>query len=124
MKDYPAATRHARDLAKKYSQDINFRSGLGRLYLQLGDVDRADKEFKELEDFVKSHLEHHSATEQAHFKLQLTMNEALLAVTQGRWLAAKSAFEEVLAQEPENLAVRRRTNICMLKARRVAHYGF
>ncbi|KAF9964567.1 hypothetical protein BGZ70_006261 [Mortierella alpina] len=116
MKDFPAATRHARDLAKKYSQDINFRSGLGRLYLQLGDVDRADKEFKELEDFVKGHLEHHSATEQAHFKLQLTMNEALLAVTQGRWLAAKSAFEEVLVQEPENLAATNNLAVCELYA--------
>ncbi|KAF9982265.1 Trafficking protein particle complex subunit 12 [Mortierella antarctica] len=116
IKDYPAATRHARDLAKKYSQDINFRSGLGRLYLQLGDVDRADKEFKELEDFVKSHLEHHSPTEQAHFKLQLTMNEALLAVTQGRWLAAKSAFEEVLVQEPENLAATNNLAVCELYA--------
>ncbi|KAG9325525.1 hypothetical protein KVV02_007350 [Mortierella alpina] len=116
IKDYPAATRHARDLAKKYSQDINFRSGLGRLYLQLGDVDRADKEFKELEDIVKSHLEHHSPTEQAHFKLQLTMNEALLAVTQGRWLAAKSAFEEVLVQEPENLAATNNLAVCELYA--------
>ncbi|KAF9574831.1 hypothetical protein EC968_005309 [Mortierella alpina] len=116
LKDYPAATRHARELAKKYSQDINFRSGLGRLYLQLGDVDRADKEFKELADLVKSHLKHHSATEQAHFKLQLTMNEALLAVTQGRWLAAKGAFEEVLVQEPENLVATNNLAVCELYA--------
>lgn len=102
LKDYPAATKHARDLSKKYPRDVNFQSGLGRLYLQLGDLVRAEEVFKEVETMVKSHQ---SEAEQAHFRLQLTMNQALLAVTQGQWLTAKAAFEEVLAQEPENLAV-------------------
>ncbi|KAG9061429.1 Trafficking protein particle complex subunit 12 [Linnemannia hyalina] len=102
LKDYPAATKHARDLSKKYPRDVNFQSGLGRLYLQLGDLVRAEEVFKEVETMVKSHR---SETEQAHFRLQLTMNQALLAVAQGQWMSAKAAFEEVLAQEPENLAL-------------------
>ncbi|KAG0212055.1 hypothetical protein BGX28_006953 [Mortierella sp. GBA30] len=116
LKDYPTAAKHARDLARKYPQDINFLSGLGRLYLQLGDANRAENVFKELEYMVQRHLEDHSAAEQAHFKLQLTMNKALLAVTQGRWLVAKSAFEEVLAQEPENLAATNNLAVCELYA--------
>lgn len=102
LKDYPAATKHARDLSRKYPRDVNFQSGLGRLYLQLGDLVRAEEVFNEVETMVKSHP---SEAEQAHFRLQSTMNRALLAVTQGQWLTAKAAFEEVLAQEPENLAV-------------------
>ncbi|KAH7047176.1 hypothetical protein BKA57DRAFT_395382 [Linnemannia elongata] len=113
LKDYPAATKHARDLSKKYPLDVNFQSGLGRLYLQLGDLVRAEEVFKEVETMVKSHR---SEAEQAHFRLQLTMNQALLAVTQGQWLSAKAAFEEVLAQEPENLAATNNLAVCELYA--------
>ncbi|KAG0201372.1 hypothetical protein BGX33_010352 [Mortierella sp. NVP41] len=113
LKDYPAATKHARDLSRKYPRDVNFQSGLGRLYLQLGDLVRAEEVFNEVEALVKSH---HSEAEQAHFRLQLTMNRALLAVTQGQWLVAKSAFEEVLAQESENLAATNNLAVCELYA--------
>ncbi|KAF9155188.1 Trafficking protein particle complex subunit 12 [Linnemannia schmuckeri] len=113
LKDYPAATKHARDLSRKYPRDINFQSGLGRLYLQLGDLVRAEEVFKEVETMVKNHR---SEAEQVHFRLQLTMNRALLAVTQGQWLAAKAAFEEVLAQEPENLAATNNLAVCELYA--------
>ncbi|KAF9129995.1 hypothetical protein BGX30_013685 [Mortierella sp. GBA39] len=113
LKDYPAATKHARDLSRKYPRDVNFQSGLGRLYLQLGDLVRAEEVFKEVETMVKSHR---SEAEQAHFRLQLTMNQALLAVTQGQWMSAKAAFEEVLAQEPENLAATNNLAVCELYA--------
>ncbi|KAG0274190.1 Trafficking protein particle complex subunit 12 [Linnemannia exigua] len=113
LKDYPTATKHARDLSRKYPHDVNFQSGLGRLYLQLGDLVRAEEVFKEVDTMVKSH---HSEAEQAHFCLQLTMNRALLAVTQGQWLVAKAAFEEVLAQEPENLAATNNLAVCELYA--------
>ncbi|KAK3842469.1 MAG: hypothetical protein J3R72DRAFT_368054 [Linnemannia gamsii] len=113
LKDYPAATKHARDLSRKYPRDVNFQSGLGRLYLQLGDPVRAEEVFSEVDTMVKSH---HSEAEQAHFRLQLTMNRALLAVTQGQWLVAKAAFEEVLVQEPENLAAANNLAVCELYA--------
>ncbi|KAG0284095.1 Trafficking protein particle complex subunit 12 [Linnemannia gamsii] len=113
LKDYPSATKHARDLSRNYPRDVNFQSGLGRLYLQLGDLVRAEEVFNEVEAMVKSHR---SETEQAHFRLQLTMNQALLAVTQGQWLTAKAAFEEVLTQEPENLAATNNLAVCELYA--------
>ncbi|KAG0349125.1 Trafficking protein particle complex subunit 12 [Podila minutissima] len=113
LKDLPSATKHARDLAVRYPHDINFHSGLGRLYLQLGDLDQAEKVFKNVEDMVKKHPEH------SHFKLQLIMNKALLAVTQGHWQVAKSAFEEVLAYEPENLAATNNLAVCELYAGQV-----
>ncbi|KAI7828760.1 hypothetical protein BC939DRAFT_394095 [Gamsiella multidivaricata] len=108
LKDYSTATKHGRDLARKYAQDVNFHSGLGRLYLQLGDIERAEEVFKQVEDMEQG--------QQQHFKLQLIMNRALLAVTQGQWQAAKSAFEEVLAQEPENLAATNNLAVCELYA--------
>ncbi|KAG0327201.1 Trafficking protein particle complex subunit 12 [Dissophora globulifera] len=108
LKDFPTATKHGRELARKYPQDVNFHSGLGRLYLQLGDLERAEEVFKGVEDMIKKDQETYSGeasdSNQTHYKLQLSMNRALLAVTQGQWVAAKTAFEEVLAQEPENLA--------------------
>ncbi|KAG0326151.1 Trafficking protein particle complex subunit 12 [Podila horticola] len=113
LKDFPSATKHARDLAVQYPHDINFHSGLGRLYLQLGDLDQAEKVFKHVEDMVKKHPEH------SHFKLQLMMNKALLAVTQGHWHVAKSAFEEVLVYEPENLAATNNLAVCELYAGQV-----
>ncbi|KAG0024570.1 Trafficking protein particle complex subunit 12 [Entomortierella chlamydospora] len=113
LNDYSSATKHGRDLAKAYPQDINFHSGLGRLYLQLGDIERAEEVFKEVEEMVKNH---NSETEKAHFKLQLSMNRALLAVTQGQWQVAKSAFEDVLVQEPENLAASNNLVVCELYA--------
>ncbi|KAF8971608.1 Trafficking protein particle complex subunit 12 [Entomortierella lignicola] len=113
LNDYPSATKHGRDLAKAYPQDINFHSGLGRLYLQLGDIERAEETFKGVEEMVKNHT---SETEKAHFKLQLSMNRALLAVTQGQWQAAKNAFEDVLIQEPENLAATNNLVVCELYA--------
>ncbi|KAG0098864.1 Trafficking protein particle complex subunit 12 [Podila epicladia] len=113
LKDFPSATKHARDLAARYPHDINFHSGLGRLYLQLGDLDQAEKVFKNVEDMVKKHPEH------SHFKLQLIMNKALLAVTQGHWQVAKTAFEEVLVYEPENLAATNNLAVCELYAGQV-----
>ncbi|KAG0021847.1 Trafficking protein particle complex subunit 12 [Podila clonocystis] len=113
LKDFPSATKHARDLAVRYPHDINFHSGLGRLYLQLGDLDQAEKVFKNVEDMVKKHPEH------SHFKLQLIMNKALLSVTQGHWQVAKSAFEEVLVYEPENLAATNNLAVCELYAGQV-----
>ncbi|KAG0262716.1 Trafficking protein particle complex subunit 12 [Mortierella polycephala] len=113
LNDYPTATRHAREMAIKYPQDVNFHSGLGRLYLQLGDLERAEEVFNEVERMVK---EHYADAKQAHFQLQLTMNRALLDVTQGRWLAAKAGFEEVLVKEPENLAATNNLAVCELYA--------
>ncbi|KAF9354624.1 Trafficking protein particle complex subunit 12 [Mortierella sp. AD094] len=113
LNDYPSATKHGRDLAKTYPQDINFHSGLGRLYLQLGDIERAEEVFRGVEEMVKNH---NSETEKAHFRLQLSMNRALLAVTQGQWQVAKSAFEDVLVQEPENLAASNNLVVCELYA--------
>ncbi|KAI9233123.1 MAG: hypothetical protein BYD32DRAFT_426754 [Podila humilis] len=113
LKDFPSATKHARDLALRYPHDINFHSGLGRLYLQLGDLEQAEKVFKNVEDMVKKHPEN------SHFKLQSIMNKALLAVTQGHWQVAKSAFEEVLVYEPENLAATNNLAVCELYAGQV-----
>ncbi|KAF9436821.1 Trafficking protein particle complex subunit 12 [Entomortierella beljakovae] len=113
LKDYPSATRHGRELAKAYPQDVNFHSGLGRLYLQLGDTERAEEAFKGVEEMVK---QHNSETEVAHFKLQLSMNRALLAVTQGQWLTAKSVFEDILIQEPANIAAANNLVVCELYA--------
>ncbi|KAI1307686.1 hypothetical protein EDD11_004388 [Mortierella claussenii] len=121
LKDYPAATRYGRDLARAYPQDINFHSGLGRLYLQLGDLERAEEVFNGVEEMVKnSCLEAtdngQQRQEQKHQMLQLSMNKALLAVAQGQWFVAKSTFEEVLAQEPENLAATNNLAVCELYA--------
>ncbi|KAF9190213.1 Trafficking protein particle complex subunit 12 [Haplosporangium sp. Z 767] len=113
LNDYPTATRHAREMAIKYPRDVNFHSGLGRLYLQLGDLERAEEKFYEVETMVK---EHYADAKQAHFQLQLTMNRALLDVTHGRWLAAKARFEEVLVKEPENLAATNNLAVCELYA--------
>ncbi|KAF9920742.1 Trafficking protein particle complex subunit 12 [Linnemannia zychae] len=113
LKDYPAATKYARDMLKKYSKDINLRSGLGRLYLQLGDLVRAEDVFNEVESIVKIRQ---SEPEYAHLRLQLIMNRALLSVAQGHWLAGKAAFEEVLVQEPENLVAINNLAVCELYA--------
>ncbi|KAG0046539.1 Trafficking protein particle complex subunit 12 [Gryganskiella cystojenkinii] len=114
LRDFAAATKHARDLAQRYPQDINFHSGLGRLYLQLGDVDTARIVFQGVESMVKK-LET-DAKVQSHVKLQLTMNRALLAVAMGEWIPAKTAFEEVLSQEPENLVATNNLAVCDLYA--------
>lgn len=114
LNDLPAATRHGRELVKRYPQDINLHSGLGRLYLQLGDVTRAEEVFKNVEELVTNH--NYSETERAHFQLQLATNRALLAVTQGQWQVAKSAFEEVLSREPENLTATNNLVVCELYA--------
>ncbi|KAF9586025.1 Trafficking protein particle complex subunit 12 [Lunasporangiospora selenospora] len=114
LKDYPAATRHARDLAQRYKHDINFHSGLGRLYLQLGDLECAERVFKKVESLVQGQAA--DSPEFRHLQLQLTMNRALLAVTQGQWQDAKTAFEEVLTQEPENLAAANNLAACELYA--------
>ncbi|GJJ77951.1 trafficking protein particle complex subunit 12 [Entomortierella parvispora] len=114
LKDYPAATRHARDLAKRYPHDINFHSGLGRLYLQLGDLDSAQIVFQRVEDQVKALPD--DGKEKSHFKLQLIMNRALLAVATGEWITARDAFEEVLVLEPENLVATNNLAVCELYA--------
>ena len=80
LKDYAAATKHARDLAQRYPNDINFHSGLGRLYLQLGDLDRAHHVFQGVDALVKRLPS--DAKEQSHFKLQLTMNRQVFSTNQ------------------------------------------
>ncbi|KAF9163584.1 hypothetical protein DFQ26_002340 [Actinomortierella ambigua] len=111
LKDYPLATRHAHNLAQQYSGDINLRSGLGRLYLQLGDLEQATNVFEDVEAMVNALPGSPSDT---HFSLQVLMNKAFLAVSQGHWVAAKHAFEQVLRVEPENLAVSNNLAVCEL----------
>ncbi|KAF9978842.1 hypothetical protein BGZ73_000113 [Actinomortierella ambigua] len=110
-KDYPLASRHAHDLARQYFGDINLHSGLGRLYLQLGDLEQAAKVFENVEAMVNALS---GSPSHAHFSLQVLMNKAFLAVSQGHWVAAKHAFEQVLLVEPENLAVSNNLAVCEL----------
>ncbi|KAG0234072.1 hypothetical protein BGW42_006938 [Actinomortierella wolfii] len=110
-KDYPLASRHAHDLARQYPDDINLHSALGRLYLQLGDLEQGAKVFERVERMVDALSESPS---HAHFSLQVLMNRAFLAVSHGQWATAKHAFEQVLKVEPENLAVSNNLAVCEL----------
>jgi len=71
-------------------------SGIGRLYLQLGDLHSAQKYFSCVTTIASG-----DTSKLIHVKI----NEALVNVFLAKWQAARDCFEAVLTMEPNNLMV-------------------
>ena len=105
--DYTAATAILEPLATQQPQEskstttnIELRSALGRVYLQAGQLDRAEAHFAAVAAAAAD-----TDTGGTH-ETTKTLNAAFLASARGNWDTAGTLLRELVEQDEANYAVR------------------
>ncbi|KAF7732016.1 Trafficking protein particle complex subunit 12 [Apophysomyces ossiformis] len=102
MQDFAAATSTMEMILQHYAtnpngdEDIDILSGLGRLYVQLGDIASAENIFGRIE----SQREVSTSTS---IEEVIKINRALLLIAKGKWNQAYNVLQEVVHTNNENL---------------------
>ncbi|RUS29050.1 hypothetical protein BC938DRAFT_481131, partial [Jimgerdemannia flammicorona] len=113
LQDYPGATRAMQTLLRIHPDDVNVLAGMGRLYLQLGNIDAANQTFRQVEATI-DRWEHEvepevqGAVDAEGIKAAretVVMNRAFTAMAAGNWEQAKSILVQALERNSENLVV-------------------
>ncbi|KAL0073038.1 hypothetical protein J3Q64DRAFT_1809148 [Phycomyces blakesleeanus] len=86
-------------------QNIDILSGLGRLYLQLGDYFSAEKLYKRIED-------QESQDNDPSVKEAILTNKAFLFMADGEWSQAKRLLQQVYDANADNLLVVNNLAVC------------
>ncbi|KAI9301132.1 hypothetical protein BJ944DRAFT_153714, partial [Cunninghamella echinulata] len=115
INDYHSASKLLSTIFDKVSSSstsdngvkIDLLSSLGRLYLQLGDLDSAEKMYTQIES-LQDTLEEKQHVLQETIK----MNRAYLFIGKGEWTKAKEILEQVIQQNNENLVVTNNLAVC------------
>ncbi|XP_071964074.1 trafficking protein particle complex subunit 12-like [Antedon mediterranea] len=106
MKDFnKAATIFELLLEKDESNDEELLSGIGRIHLQLGDLKSAQKAFHELET---------RTTKRDKPMVKVSMNRALMRLSQHMYPEAYKLFLEVVEKEPTNHIAVNNLSVCQL----------
>ncbi|XP_022092829.1 trafficking protein particle complex subunit 12-like [Acanthaster planci] len=108
MKDFNQAVSVYEMLLKKDSQNAsNLLSGIGRIFLQLGDLKAAQRAFSRAEE---SYNQSKGVTSQA----AILMNKAFMHMAQNQYSEARKSFDDVLAVEPGNFTAINNQSVCLL----------
>ncbi|EMP39707.1 Tetratricopeptide repeat protein 15, partial [Chelonia mydas] len=102
MKDYVLAVDAYHTVIKYYpEQEPQLLSGIGRIFLQIGDIKTAEKYFHDVEKMSQKWdgLQH---------QIMVLMNRAFLHLGQNNFADAHRAFTEILKIDPANAVVRLR----------------
>lgn len=103
MKDYSAAAATMELLLQKTNnEDIDILSSLGRLYLQMGDIQSANRTFEKLEKNSRGDVA----------KEAIKANKAFLHIAQGEWSQARNILLQIYEHNNENLVVLNNLAIC------------
>ncbi|KAF7254934.1 hypothetical protein EG68_08633 [Paragonimus skrjabini miyazakii] len=109
--DYQAAieTVHQLAIVCDGSQPVlrGLASVLGRIYLQMGDLETAKAYFNQSVSGIDSKNHHHLATQQLFQK-------ALLCLGKGEYEESKKLFQQVLSLDPTNVAAANNMVVCSL----------
>lgn len=103
IKDYSAAASTMKLILSKVNDNIDILSSLGRLYLQMGDLDSATRVFKQMEEKYGDN----DVTEEA-----IKTNKAFVLMAQGEWLQAREILQQVYALNNDNLLAMNNLAVC------------
>ncbi|KAI9490515.1 hypothetical protein BDB00DRAFT_768736 [Zychaea mexicana] len=109
MNDYTGAASTMEMVSKQFGtkkdgkQDLDILSALGRLYLQLGDIESAEKIYGQVD---KEGSQNEAIVE------TVQMNRAFLLMAKGEWNQAAAVLRGILEANKENLLVVNNLAVC------------
>lgn len=111
MKDYVLAVDAYHIVIKYYpEQEPQLLSGIGRIFLQIGDIKTAEKYFQDVEKVIQNLVN----KDEAHNQIMVFMNRAFLHLGQNNFSEAHKFFTEVLKLDPKNTVANNNAAVCLL----------
>ncbi|KAM9636047.1 trafficking protein particle complex subunit 12 isoform 1-T2 [Trichechus inunguis] len=108
MKDYVLAVDAYHSVIKYYpEQEPQLLSGIGRIFLQIGDIKTAEKYFQDVEKVTQK-------LDGLQGKIMVLMNRAFLYLGQNNFAEAHRFFTEILQIEPTNAVANNNAAVCLL----------
>ncbi|XP_029451650.1 trafficking protein particle complex subunit 12 [Rhinatrema bivittatum] len=108
MKDYVLAVDAYRTIIKYCpEQEPQLLSGIGRIFLQIGDIKTAEKYFQDVESVTQNFSGHQN-------KITVLMNRAFLSLGQNNFSEAHKFFTEILTLDPTNAVANNNAAVCLL----------
>ncbi|KAM9467018.1 trafficking protein particle complex subunit 12 [Clarias gariepinus] len=109
MKDYVLAVETYQSIIQyEPQQRVQLLSGIGRIFLQIGDIRTAEKYFQEVEKVGQEKgpgLTHDTA---------ISMNRAFVYLSQNNYADAHTCFSSVLKIDPNNPVANNNAAVCLL----------
>uniref|UniRef100_A0A8C5U699 Trafficking protein particle complex subunit 12 n=1 Tax=Malurus cyaneus samueli TaxID=2593467 RepID=A0A8C5U699_9PASS len=108
MKDYVLAVDAYHTVIKYYpQQEPQLLSGIGRIFLQIGDIKTAEKYFQDVEKVTHK-------LEGLQSQIMVLMNRAFLHLGQNNFAEAHRFFTEILRIDPSNAVANNNAAVCLL----------
>uniref|UniRef100_G3PIW0 Trafficking protein particle complex subunit 12 n=1 Tax=Gasterosteus aculeatus aculeatus TaxID=481459 RepID=G3PIW0_GASAC len=109
MKDYVLAVETYYSIIQyEPQQRVQLLSGIGRIFLQIGDVKTAERYFLDVETACQT-----TGSQPAHITCVL-MNRAFVYLSQNNYGDAHASFSEVLKNDPKNPVANNNAAVCLL----------
>ncbi|XP_068136449.1 trafficking protein particle complex subunit 12 isoform X2 [Hyperolius riggenbachi] len=111
MKEYVLAVEAYHTVMRYYpQQEPQLLSGIGRIFLQIGDIKTAENYFQDAEKVI----EKLDTKDEPQNKMMVLMNRAFLHLGQNNFSEAHKFFAEVLKVEPSNTVANNNAAVCLL----------
>ncbi|KAK9411276.1 trafficking protein particle complex subunit 12 [Crotalus adamanteus] len=108
MKDYVLAVETYHTVMKYYpEQEPQLLSGIGRIFLQIGDIKMAEKYFQDVEKVAQK-------LDGLKNQIMVLMNRAFLHLGQNNFAEAHKFFTEILKIDPSNAVANNNAAVCLL----------
>ncbi|XP_025020192.1 trafficking protein particle complex subunit 12 isoform X1 [Python bivittatus] len=108
MKDYVLAVETYHTIMKYYpEQEPQLLSGIGRIFLQIGDIKMAEKYFQDVEKVAQK-------LDGLKNQIMILMNRAFLHLGQNNFAEAHKFFTEILKIDPSNAVANNNAAVCLL----------
>ncbi|KAM3595545.1 uncharacterized protein V6R79_024864 [Siganus canaliculatus] len=109
MKDYVLAVETYHSIIQyEPEQKVQLLSGIGRIFLQIGDVKTAERYFQDVEKACQM-----KGSQPGHITCVL-MNRAFVYLSQNNYAEAHASFTEVLKIDPKNPVANNNAAVCLL----------
>ncbi|XP_033980236.1 trafficking protein particle complex subunit 12 isoform X1 [Trematomus bernacchii] len=109
MKDYVLAVETYHSIIQyEPQQRVQLLSGIGRIFLQIGDVKTAERYFQDVEKACQM-----TGSQPSHTTCVL-MNRAFVSLSQNNYTEAHASFTEVLKIDPKNPVANNNAAVCLL----------
>lgn len=109
MKDYVLAVETYHSIIQyEPQQRVQLLSGIGRIFLQIGDIKTAEKYFQDVEKACQM-----KGSQPSHTTCVL-MNRAFVYLSQNNYAEAHASFIEVLKIDPKNPVANNNAAVCLL----------
>ncbi|XP_028906054.1 trafficking protein particle complex subunit 12 [Ornithorhynchus anatinus] len=108
MKDYVLAVDAYQSVIKYHpEQEPQLLSGIGRIFLQIGDIKTAEKYFQDVEKVTQN-------SNGSQSRIMVLMNRAFLHLGQNNFGEAHRFFTEILKIDPANAVANNNAAVCLL----------